>query len=460
MKDNEIRGLKKKARKISILEGSGQSFMNGFGTRFITPFAVSIGTSNQIIAWLGTFPSLLSNFFQVSFHKNLSKVSRKKLICNTVLIQASLWIPLILLAYFYFTGYLSSISASLLLLLFYTLMIVSGEVGNSFWKSWMRDLLPEKGAAYLGKRNFIVGIVSLLGLFFAGLILDFLKETNIFLGFLILFGIAFLGRFFSYLMLRLQYEPEYTYVPEKYFSFFEFLKKMKNNNFGRFVIFTSLLSFAITFASPFFGVYMLRELGFQYNYLFYTLAIMGFSLSSLLSMTLWGGFIDNYGSKIVMNFTGIFVAAMPLLWIISYPFYIHSFYLAFIFIFFLELLSGFIFAGYNMAKSMFVYHAVTRERLSLCLSYGGFLAAISGFLGATIGGIVSNFSFFGINSFLGVFFISFILRSIVVLYGANFVNEVKESKPFKIEGAILSTLSKLNFLPFLFKRKKQITIEK
>ena len=67
------------AKKISIKEGSAWSLMEGFGVRYITPYALYLGASNSQIGLLSSLPWLLGNIFQIPALKFLKNNTRKKL---------------------------------------------------------------------------------------------------------------------------------------------------------------------------------------------------------------------------------------------------------------------------------------------------------------------------------------------------------------------------------------------
>ena len=55
--------LIERAKKISVKEGSAHSVMEGFGSRYITPFALAIGANNAQIGLLNC---------SISFRKSLA----------------------------------------------------------------------------------------------------------------------------------------------------------------------------------------------------------------------------------------------------------------------------------------------------------------------------------------------------------------------------------------------------
>ena len=307
--------LKEAAKRNSIRDGSFYSIMDGMGMRYITPYALSMGISNRLIGILEVFPALIGNILRILFNKSYYKKSRKGIVLPFVFIQAFFWIPLLLVGFAYFFLSLSLFYSSLFLVISYSMIIISGLIASPAWVSWMQDLVESNRGAYFGRRNKINGLVLVISMLTAGLILDYFEKGQIFFGFAILFILASLGRYISFYFLKKQYEPKVSHDEKSYFSFFQFIKKMPSNNFGRFVIFVSLTSFAVTIASPFFSVYMLKEL--KLSYLAFTIINLGVLISPIIFLSFIGKLSDKIGTVKVMKISGFLISFVPLLWIFS-----------------------------------------------------------------------------------------------------------------------------------------------
>ena len=98
--------LKEKTKKYSIKEGSSYSFMDGFGLRYISPFAVAIGANNTQIGLLSSIPTLFGNLSQLLTPKIMEKTSRKKIVFLGVLMQALSWLPLITISILFYLKYI------------------------------------------------------------------------------------------------------------------------------------------------------------------------------------------------------------------------------------------------------------------------------------------------------------------------------------------------------------------
>lgn len=432
MQELDEEKLKEDARKISVREASFYSISDGFGLRYITPFAAYLGLSNTSIGFLTSIPSLLGNLIQIPSIRLMEKFSRKKIVFFGVFLQALMWLGLILLALFSKLFDYSSSLNSFLLISIYTSLIVFGAISGPAWSSWMKDLVSNNMGSYFGKRGKIAGAISLFCMLIAGFILDHFQQTQIFLAFILLFSLAFIGRSLSAFMFTKQYEPKISLNSGYYFTFWQFLKKMKDNNFGRFTLFISLISFSTAISSPFFAIYLLKNLNLEqidFGYIFYTLIVMSPSVTALLFIQFWGKFADKYGNLKVMQITGHFIPLIPFFWVLSYILLPHlSLTLVILFLIIEEAFSGFVWVGFNLSAGNYIYDAVTRERMAVCVAYYSALNGIGVFFGATIGGYLSslNFSFFTLSSLMWIFILSGILRFFTIRALLPKINEVRQ----------------------------------
>jgi MFS family permease len=80
-------------------------------------------------------------------------------------------------------------------------------------------------------------------------------------------------------------------------------------------LFYALMQFSVAIASPFFAVYMLRDLQFSYAQI---MANTGMSvLAQFLTLSQWGRISDAFGNRRVLAVTGLVLPLMPLLWVAS-----------------------------------------------------------------------------------------------------------------------------------------------
>jgi MFS family permease len=357
-----------KSRILSIRQGAYYGIMEGFGVRYITPYALAVGAGNRTIGTLATLPGLLATLSQLFTIKLMRHWTRKRITLVSVLMQGAMW-PIILIAgYLYFIQKNHSAVPGIMVLVLYSFLLIAGSVCGPAWMSWLKDIMPSDIGAFVSKRSRTLGIVALVSMLIAGFLLDWFKNANmLYTGFCLMFIVAFVGRLFSANNIRQIYEPSYKFDEAAYFSFTQFLKKMTGNNFGRFAIYISLLSLTANIYAPFGTVYMLKNLHFSYKE--YTAVILTNSIFAIFSMSFWGRFSDRFGCMSIIKTTGWVVLFIPLLWIFAPFFNSISHTSVFIFLLIQQMLSGFVWAGFEFAAGSFIYHAVTPQRTAICASY-------------------------------------------------------------------------------------------
>jgi len=448
----KIEKLKERARKISIKEGSWTGVHGSFGDSYITPYAIALNSPNMEIAFLSSFPGLLGPLSQWFGSNLIEKYSRKKIVLFSVLIQALTWLPIIILALLFWknilTGYIP-----LMLIVFFSFYVIFGNLASPAWFSWMGDIVNEKERGrYFSRRDRIIGTISIICSLIAAYFLDFFKKRGIVVvGFSIFFFLAMTARLIAREFFKKKYEPKIKLKKGYYFSFRQFLKKASSNNFGKFTIFRALIGFAVSIASPFFAVYMLRNLNF--NYLTFMVVTASQTVFSLMVMPLWGKFSDKFGNYEVIRITSILIPAIPIIWLFSKsPYYL---------IFGPMLISGVAWAGFNLAAANFIYDSVTPQRRGLCVSYFNILNGIGVFIGATIGGILAKYltvSF--LDTILFIFLISGIARAIVNLIMLQKVKEIREVEKFDGKRALKNLVLKTMKVPLIGPQHELMVIKK
>ncbi|MEK6872299.1 MAG: MFS transporter, partial [Nanoarchaeota archaeon] len=408
-------------------------------------YALALGASNLLIALLSTLPGLLGNLNQLTTLNLIKKQSRKSIVMTAVILQALLWIPLIGLGIWYMLAPDFRKTIPLFLLFVYSFLIMSGSSGSPAWNSWMRDLVLKNSGRYFGMRNRIMHICIIFSMFVASGILTFFKTTTPIIGFCIIFAIAGAARLISAFFLLRQYEPKFKYSDEAYFSFYDFVKKMLFNNFGRFVLLVSLISLATNFAGPFFAVYMLQEL--QFSYVQFTFVSTAALVSMIFFLPRWGDFADKFGNVRVMQFNAILIALIPLLWFASIFFSSLSIWFIVFYLVALELYSGYAWAGFNLSAGNFIYDAVTKERMAFCVAYFNIINAFCAFVGAILGAFIASqkIQIFGIEGLVLLFLLSFIGRCLVAIYMQTAIREVRQVSDFKLKEHIKQKLKEGKF---------------
>ena len=196
-----------------------------------------------------------------------------------------------------------------------------------------------------------------------------------YVSFTIIFFIAFISRMICLMYLKKMYEPPQTIKEEHRFTILDFLKRLRRSNFGRFVIFVAAVNFTVYMVSPFFAVYMLRDLDF--NYMVYTIVTIAAQLTMFSSMRVWGLHADRVGNRKILKTTSVFIPFIPILWLFSHNV---------IYLIMVQIFAGFIWAGFNLSASNFIYDAVTPPKRTRCIAYFNVINGLAIFCGAAAGG--------------------------------------------------------------------------
>lgn len=421
----------KKSLKASFLDGIFASCMVGLTADYITPYALALKATVGQIGFLNSLPNLVASLFQLKSADVTEKLgSRKRIINLCVFLHALSWLPIILIPFLF------KENRAIVLVLFVTLYASLGGFAVPAWSSLMSDHIPqERRGEYFGWRSKILGFISVVFAFLAGFILNWFKK-DVFVGFLIIFSAAMSCRFISWYFLTRMYEPPLLVPKEAYFNFLDFLRRIRESNFAKFVIFVALLNFSVYLASPFFAVFMLRDL--KFNYLVYILVVTTATCASLLTINKWGRHADKIGNVKILKLTSTLIALIPLFWI---P-YQHPLYLILV-----QVFSGFVWAGFNLCASNFIYDAVSPAKRTRCISYFNVLNGVALCSGALLGSYLANRlpHLLGYR-ILSLFLISTILRLTVALI---FSRRIKEVRPVEKVRSINLFYSVIGLRPLL-----------
>src|SRR5262249_10878414 len=149
------------------------------------------------------------------------------------------------------------------------------------------------------------------------------------------------------------------------------------SNFARFSICFALYSLATHIAAPYFAVYLLQEL--RYDYLTYTGVVLAGSVTAMLTSPWWSRLGDRAGNWMVMRWTLAGASVLPILW----TYFDHPLWLGIV-----NVTGAFLWGGINLAATNFVYDAVSAPKRHTCLAYFNVVNGIGVSLGAFLGGVL------------------------------------------------------------------------
>lgn len=355
--------------QTSYRSGALSCVMTGFIQDYIIPFLLFLGGSAFHVGLLSGINNLASAFGQLPSPELVKYFkSRKKLVVFCCFSQALILLTVILLSL------LRIISPFFLIWLAAFFSIFTAIIHPS-WASLLSDMVPyNRRGAYFGWRMRNLGFLTLTVTLLAGCILHFSSEINKLLGFAALFSLALIARMISVVFAQKLKEPIFLDKKEDDFSLWDFLSRSKKSNFVHFVFFISSINFSVGLAAPFFAIFMLQDL--KLNYLLYTLINLIAPVTLYLTVNRWGIVADRAGNIKILKCIAPLFSICPFLWAISQNILV---------IISAEIISGFLWAGFNLSTSNFIIDAVESQKRTRCITYFSLINGIALGLGAFTG---------------------------------------------------------------------------
>src|SRR3989338_521163 len=409
------KGSIRRSLRYSIWDGIFTALMVGVSDSYLIPYGIALGASSSQVALLASVPMLVASILQVrSAGVTQSIGSRTKLINWMVFFHALSWLPIILIPYLLNKSQIGHL-APWALLASVVVTMCCGAFAVPAWQSLMSDYIPvSKRGLYFGWRNRLQGVLTVSVSIIAGIVLHRFKDNEI-LGFTLILSLAMISRFLAWGCLIHMTEPFRHTSHDIYFSFLDFLKGMRARNFARFVLFVSLMSFAVNISGPQLTVFLLKDL--KFSYVHYMVVVTTAALSGFLFQALWGKYGDKFGNLKVLRIAGWGIAFIPFLWLVSHelPYLI-----------FVQTIAGGVWGGFTLLHLNFIMEAVSPEKKIRCIAYFNVVNSFAVFLGAFLGGqLVHRLPpVFG-YSFLTLFLISCLGRILVMGFLPRLVSEVR-----------------------------------
>jgi MFS family permease len=426
----------------SVRDGVAYAFMAGAGESYLAAYALFLKATTAQISVLTALPALLGSVAQLLSAWLGGHIARRQtLILAGVLGQALAWLPIIWLPYFFPEHAVAILIGSV------ALYYAGANLASPMWTSLMGDLVPERRRGrFFGRRTRIMSLTAFLSMVGAGLWLHYFElHERTRLGFMTVFSVALLARLYSFYQLTRMHEPVRARAPMRLPALHTLATRLRHSHFVRFSVFVACLNFAVAIASPFFTVYMLRDL--QFSYLEFTASTGVSVLMQFATLRLWGRLGDIFGNRLILVMTGALIPLLPSLWLVSSSFW---------YILAVQMLGGLCWAGFSLSAGNFLYDVVTPEKRAGYLALHNMLGNAGVFGGALVGGFLSTVIpaevvVFGLalhwtSGLWGVLLISTVARAAMVLVFLPRLREVRAVRQLS-PMALLTRLFRLP--PFL-----------
>lgn len=387
----------KNALLFSLTDGVFANIMITLTETFGVAAAVFLNAPSIAIAILGSFPLFLSSLGQLLIPLIVkSQTGRKKYVLRGTTLQ-SVFLFIIALS-----GYLPEKIRAWFYVFTFALYGFSGNIISGFWMAWMGELVPQEiRGRHFAWRNRIFSITQLITAIIAGIISrKYNTSTADWSLFVIIFCIAGLARAISTFFLYKQYEPLSATNNEIQNSNYYF---QLNRSFLYYAISAALVQGSVAIAGPFFNVWYIKDLHFNYLTLSSVTAVT--VLGTIFSLPLWGRIADSFGNRTVIKITSFLIATIPL----PYLFFDKPLH-----IILLNFYTGFCWSGYNLSNFNYLLLASGKEKNEQKISFAIALSGFSVFIFSIIGGLLATrlpviFKY----RLSSLFFISSIMRFII-----------------------------------------------
>ena len=416
----------------SLWDGIYFSAMIGSAESYFSAFAVYLRASTAQIGVLAALPPLLASFMQLASAWLGRRVGKRRgIIVFGALLQAGTLIPLALLPIV-----LPDLAVPLLILC--AIVYFAGpNLGSPQWGSLMGDLVPETHRGrFFALRTRLSSLANFSALILAGFLLEGFDTLGFtYWGFVTVFVIAAALRLASTWHLQQMYDPPGHVAAIEAPWHRELWLGLRESGLLPFTLFFAAMQFAVAIASPFFTLYMLRDLEFSYvAFMFNTAASV---CVQFLTLNRWGRLSDLFGNRLILVTTGIMIPLLPSLWLVSTNYW---------YLLGVQAISGLVWAGFTLSATNSVFDLTPRTRRATLMAVHNFVAAAAVFAGATIGGwlgtnLPESLTLFGttwawLTPLYGVFIVSTLARIIVAAVFLPRLQEVRKVRAMTRSGLI------------------------
>jgi MFS family permease len=416
----------------SIWDGVFFSSMVGAAETYFSAFGVFLKATTAQIGVLASLPPLLASFAQLlSAWLGRRTGHRRQIIVWGAILQTVTLFPLALLP-LAFPEY-----GATALIICAIVYFFGPNLGGPQWGSLLGDLVPEaRRGRFFALRTQLSSLASFTSLIVAGLVLEAFDQNGLtYGGFLTIFGVAAGLRIVSAYHLSQMYDPPGHVAALEAPWHRDLWQGLRETDLLRFSGFNACMQFAVAIASPFFTLYMLRDLGFSYvEFMINTAASV---CVQFLTLNRWGRLSDLFGNRIILFTTGCIIPFMPLLWLVSTNFY---------YLLGVQAVSGLLWAGFSLSASNTVFDLTPPNRRATLMAVHSVLAATAVFIGASIGGYlgthlpsevaISERTFAWATPLYGVFVLSALARMLVAATFLPRLEEVRRVRPMSASGLI------------------------
>lgn len=387
----------RRSLRASTSEGVFNAASSSITSTFVTPLALALKATNAEIGLLSAVQDLAHTVAQMPGATLTQRYSRKGIwMTSQLMSKILLWIPIVLLPFLPLDN-----PVMILIILMAGVAFFSGLRAPA-WASLMGDLIPLNiRGKYFGMRNMATGLAGIAATIVAGILVAEYGFSMIFLAAVLLSIISifyFVRMYEPHFRAVFHYRHEFNLNPRRWKS-----SLTVNKALAIFTVYLFFMNFAVEVASPFYTVYMLKDLNISYFW-FAVITVIG-ALTRIVSFRYWGRLSDRFGPRKIIVVTGFFACFTPLFWLfISTVWQIAA----------VKVFDGFIWAGLDLVVFNYLLDITPANKRPQYVANNNFFAGWGTILGALAGGMLAeslqSASFGWLHGLQILFLLSFLLR--------------------------------------------------
>ncbi len=358
---------------------------------FLAAFALLLGASNVHIGILTALPPILQPVQLLAVVLIERTRMRKPFAVVSYFIAYAAWIPVALIP---FVLEIPNAGAVTLLLVFVALRGVAQAFLNPSWIGWIRDIVPQDVmGSFFSQRMRIATIAAavagLVGAFYIDWWAGRVPEPEKIYGYsyAMLFGSILLGFGAVGFMARMP-EPRMVAPEGQRPTILQMLAApLRDANYRQLMSFLMVWSLASQLAVPFFSVYMLTKLEMPLS------AVVGLAVlsqaTSVLFVNVWGGYVDRFGSKVVLSISSSLYLLVIFGWTFTTTPDQHALTVPLLVV--LHFLIGIASAGINLASTTIRMKMAPQAQSTSYLTGASLAASLGAGIGPILGGAFVDF---------------------------------------------------------------------
>ena len=262
----------------------------------LTAFALHLGASNIMVGILASAP-FLSQLLQLPAILLVERLRQRKRIAVLTSILGRL-----MLAVMAVTAFFSGAAPLLIFLAAQCILCGLGAIGTCAWNAWLRDLAPEHrlGHVFARRTVWLTAINLALGIG-AALALDLTAERSPERGLVIatMFAAGCITGLISARIVAAMPEPVMPPAGSDTVRLTRLLREpLDDRNFRRLLVFVAAWQFAVNLATPFFTVFIVKQLKFDVSFVM-VLSVVS-QIANIAALRTWGLLSDRFANKSVL----------------------------------------------------------------------------------------------------------------------------------------------------------------